>query len=297
MVAASDTEVADDPARAIAGGPRVSVLMPVHNAERYLSEAIESVLGQSFGALELVIIDDGSTDGSPAIAERFAHGDPRVKLLRNPRNLGIVATRNRAFEAADARSEYFAIMDGDDVCLPDRIARQVEFLDSHPEHALVGGNTLIIDEQGRVIGERVYPSEHAQIVKVIARYNPIAQPTVMLRRSALAQVGTYDERYARCQDYDLWLRTAARFKLANLPVFTLKYRISATQGKRVRLRDSLRYTIQIQREWLFRKPFFSPYNLLYHCAEHALLLLPDALVLAAFKRISYRRTPASGNVS
>jgi len=274
--------------------PLVSVVMPVHDAERYLDAAIASVLGQTHRNLELVMVDDGSTDGSAAIAERHAKQDPRVKFLRNERNLGIVKARNRAFAESNPRSAYFAVLDSDDVCMPDRLALQVAFMEAHPDHAIVGGNTLIIDEQGAVIGERRYPSTHEQIVRVITRYNPIAQPTVMIRRAALEQVGVYSERYPRCQDYELWLRMAARFKLANLPEFTLKYRISETQGKRVQLRESLRYTLQIQREWLFHPPFFAPYNLLYHCAEHALLLLPDALVLAAFKRLTYRQTSHSG---
>jgi glycosyltransferase involved in cell wall biosynthesis len=210
-----------------------------------------------------------------------------VKLVRNGSNQGIVATRNRAFTESDPRSEYFAVMDSDDVCLPDRIARQVAFLDAHPDHALVGGNTLVIDEHGDMIGERRYPSRHEEIVKVIARYNPIAQPTATFRRSALTQVGAYDPRFPRCQDYDLWLRMADRFKVANLPEFTLQYRLSAAQGKSRQLRESLKYTIAIQREWLFRKPFFSPYNALYFCAEHALLALPDAVILGLFKRLTY----------
>jgi GT2 family glycosyltransferase len=115
----------------------------------------------------------------------------------------------------------------------------------------------------------------------------------MIRRTALDQVGVYSERFPRCQDYELWLRLAARFKLANLPEFTLEYRISETQGKRVQLRESLKYTLQIQREWLFRPGFFVPYNLLFHCAEHALLLLPEALVLAAFKRLTYQKVSGS----
>jgi GT2 family glycosyltransferase len=276
-------------AEAATEAPRVSVVMPLHDAERFVRAAIESVLGQTYRRLELVIVDDGSTDASAAIAEGYARRDPRVKLVRNGENRGIVATRNRAFEQADPRSEYFAVMDSDDVCLPERIAHQVEFLDRNPDHALVGGNTLVIDEHGSEVGERRYPSRHDEIVKVIARYNPIAQPTATFRRSALEQVGPYDPRFPRCQDYDLWLRMAARFKVANLPEFTLQYRVSPTQGKSRQLRESLRYTIAIQRKWLLKRPFFSPYNALYFCAEHALLALPDALILGLFKRLTYER--------
>jgi glycosyltransferase involved in cell wall biosynthesis len=268
--------------------PLVSVVMPVYDGERFLAEAIESVLGQSYGHLELVLVDDGSSDRSWEIAREYASRDARVRPFRNERNLGIVQTRNRAFAEADPGSEYFAVMDGDDVCMPDRIERQVAFLQAHPEHAIVGGNTLIIDEHGDQIGVRRYPSAHEQIARVITRYNPIAQPTVMIRRSALDAVGRYSERFPRCQDYDLWLRMAARFKVANLDAYTLKYRISATQGKRTQLRATLKLTIELQRQWLFHAPFFRAANVAYWAAEHALLLLPDAVVLELFKRVSYR---------
>lgn len=268
--------------------PFVSVVMPVYEGERFLAEAIESVLGQSYEHLELVLVDDGSRDRSWEIAGEYARRDARVRPFRNERNLGIVKTRNRAFAEADPSSEYFAVMDGDDVCMPDRLERQVAFLQAHPEHAIVGGNTLIIDEHGAQIGERRYPSAHEQIARVITRYNPIAQPTVMIRRSALDAVGRYSERFPRCQDYDLWLRMAARFKVANLDAYTLKYRISATQGKRTQLRATLKLTIELQRQWLFHRPFFRPENVAYWAAEHALLLLPDAVVLELFKRVSYR---------
>jgi GT2 family glycosyltransferase len=268
--------------------PLVSVVMPVHDGERFLGEAIESVLGQSHHDLELVLVDDGSRDRSWEIACAYARKDGRVRPFRNDRNLGIVATRNRAFSEASQASEYFAVMDCDDVCMPDRLERQVAFLEAHPEHAIVGGNTLIIDERGEQVGVRRYPSAHEEIARVITRYNPIAQPTVMIRRTALDAVGRYSEHFPRCQDYDLWLRMAARFKVANLDAYTLKYRLSATQGKRTHLRATLKLTIALQRQWLFHAPFFRPANVAFWAAEHALLLMPDAVVLELFKRVSYR---------
>ena len=268
--------------------PLVSVLMPVYNAERYLRAAVDSVLAQSYPRFELVMVDDGSTDASWRIVQDYAERDARVKALRNERNLRVVKARNRAFTVADPSSKYFAIMDSDDVCVPDRLEREVQFLEGHPDHGLVGGHTIIIDDQGVEVGIRRYPCAHEHIMQVITRYNPIAQPGVMIRRSALEQIGDYDERYPGCEDYDLWLRMAEHFKLANLDAPTLKYRISATQGKRTRLKESLRYTIDIQRRWLFHREFFRPYNVLFFGLEHLLFLLPDAWVLELFKRLTYR---------
>ncbi len=277
---------------AAAGAPLVSVVVPVYNTARYLPAAIESVLAQTYPHFELILVDDGSTDGSAAIARAYARRDPRVRVLCNERNLGIVRTRNRAFAAAHPASTYFAVLDSDDVCLPDRLARQVAFLETHRDHALVGGHIRVIDERGAEVGVRRYPLTHAEIVRVITRYSPVAQPTVMIRRSALAAVGVYRERFPRGHDYDLWLRMAARFPIANLDAYTLHYRISPTQGKTVHLRDSLRCTIAAQRRWLLHRPFFHPLNLAWWGAEHLLLLLPRAVVLALFKRLTYRRDPA-----
>lgn len=269
--------------------PLVSVVMPVYNNRRYLAEAVDSVLSQTLESLELVVVDDASTDGSWELLLQYAARDARVRAFRNEQNMKIVATRNRAFREANPASRYFAVLDSDDVCLPDRLRAQVAFLDAHPDHALVGGQTRIIDENSRVTGHRSYPTDHDAIVAVITRYNPIAQPTAMIRRSALDDVGVYDERYPRCQDYDLWLRLAARFKVANLPQDTLDYRISETQGKKQHMRASLRHTIDIQRRWLLEPAFFRPLNVAYWGLEHALLLAPEPVVIGLFKIMTYRK--------
>jgi GT2 family glycosyltransferase len=268
--------------------PRVTVMMPVHNAEAYLREALDSVLGQTYPHWELVAIDDGSTDDSWPLLREYAAREPRVRVFRQPERRGIVAARNRALEHADPHSQYLAILDADDVALPDRLAAQVAFLEARSDHALVGGHTLIIDERSQPLGLRRYPLEYAHICRVITRYNPLAQSAVMLRRSHQLQVGGYDPRYPRCQDYDLWLRIAARYPIANLDRPVIRYRISAEQGKRTHLRQSLELTLKIQRRWLLHPRFFRPYNTAYVALEHLLPLLPDAAILALFKRVRYQ---------
>jgi glycosyltransferase involved in cell wall biosynthesis len=260
--------------------------MPAFNAERFLARAVDSVLAQTHEDLELVVVDDGSTDRTFELLEDYARRDPRVRPLRNGGNLGIVRTRNRAFAEADPRSAYFAIMDSDDVCMPERLALQLAFLEAHPDHALVGGNLILIDDADRDIGRRSYPASYEAICDAITRYNPIAQPTATIRRRAIEAVGTYDARYPRCQDYDLWMRIARRFKIANLDAFTLRYRISATQGKVTALRRSLKLSLQVQREHMFEPQFFRAKNVAYWLAQHGLLALPDALVLALWKRVA-----------
>jgi glycosyltransferase involved in cell wall biosynthesis len=268
---------------------RVSVLMPAFNAERFLAEAIESVLAQTHEDLELLIVDDGSKDGTLELARGYARRDPRVRVLQNPENLGTVRTRNRLFDEADPKSELFALMDADDVCLPDRFAEQLDFLRVQPGHALVGGNLILIDEAGDEIGRREYPQRFEDIARVITRVNPIAQPAAMLRRTAIEAVGRYDARYPQCQDYDLWMRVARRFEIANLARYVLRYRISQGQVKSRALKASLRYTLQIQREYMLEPRFFRPANIAYWLAQHGLLALPDAVVLELWKRVTLKR--------
>ena len=267
--------------------PFVSVVMPVFNAGRFLGEALDSVLAQTYPDFELVIVDDASNDGSYELLQAYAARDPRVRVFRQPSNQGIVAARNRAFREARSDSRYFAILDADDVALPDRLARQVAYLEAHPDHALVGGQTLIIDAQGRPLGIRHYPRSYAEICAVITRFNPIAQPAVMLRRSVIEQTGGYSAEFPRCQDYELWLRVAAEHPIANLAEPVIRYRISDTQGKRTHLRQTLALTLTLQRRWLFHPKYARPFNLAYVAAEHLLMLVPEPLVLALFKRVTY----------
>jgi glycosyltransferase involved in cell wall biosynthesis len=267
--------------------PRVTIAMPVHNASAYLREAIDSDLSQTYPHWELVCVDDASRDDSLQILQDYAARDPRVHPFSQPRHAGIVAARNRAIDEADPASTYLAILDADDVALPDRLDAQVEFLESHSDHALVGGHTLIIDEQSRELGIRRYPSAYTEICEVITRFNPFAQSAVMLRRSMLREVGHYDPAYPRCQDYDLWLRTASRFPVANLDQPVIRYRISAAQGKVTHLRQTLQLTLRLQRRWLWHPRFFRFHNAAYVALEHVLPVLPDAAILALFKRVRY----------
>jgi glycosyltransferase involved in cell wall biosynthesis len=273
------------------GEPRVTIAMPVRNAQAYLREALDSVLAQTFDAWELVAIDDASTDDSATILREYAARDSRVRYFRQPEHRGIVAARNRALEEAAEASEFVAILDADDVALADRLEAQIAYLDAHPQHALVGGQTLIIDERSRSLGLRQYPTDYETICDVITRYNPIAQSAVTLRRSVLRELGAYDPLYPRCQDYDLWLRIAAAHPIANLARPVIRYRISPSQGKTTHLRETLRLSLRLQRRWLLHPRFFRLYNLAYVALEHALPLLPDAAILALFKRMRYAEGP------
>jgi glycosyltransferase involved in cell wall biosynthesis len=203
------------------------VVLPVHNGEDQLEAAVDSILGQTFDDLELIVVDDGSTDRSPAVLQEVARRDPRVRVCRQEHG-GIVAALNRG--AGLARAPYLARMDADDVAVPDRLAKQVTFLDTNPGVALVGGSVEYILGEGRRLRLRSLPTEPADIAdRLMAGKHCFVHPTVMMRTEALAQVGGYRPAFEGAEDADLWLRLAERFPLANLPDVVLAKRVHPGQ--------------------------------------------------------------------
>src|SRR5438105_8081109 len=181
---------------------RVGVVMPVFNGELYLSEALESVLQQTFTDWELIAVDDGSQDASRSILEGFAAADCRIRILANETNEGISASLNRAW--CEARSEYITIAHADDVSLPNRLAWQVDLLDARASIAAVGGAMILIDAEGRRVSIAGVPTSSRAIRATLLRHNCLNHSSVMLRRSALEKVRGY--RFDLVEDYDLWLR-------------------------------------------------------------------------------------------
>jgi hypothetical protein len=206
--------------------PRVSVVMPVRNGGRHLKAAVESILTQTIGELELIFVDDGSDDGTPAELQRYAERDSRVRVLSQP-PLGLAAASNTGWQAA--RAPIVARMDADDVALPERLARQLEALEAQPELALVGSAVTVIDEDGRRLTSISYPQLPHEIRERLAVGNPLAHPTVMMRREALEHVGGYRASFAYAEDYDLWLRLSERYELSNLAEELLCYRLHPRQ--------------------------------------------------------------------
>ena len=204
----------------------ISVIMPVYNAERYLNQAVESILCQTFADFELIAIDDCSTDGSLAMLKSFVERDARVRLLENAQNLGITPTLNRGIQAA--RGELIARMDADDISLPDRLEKQVTFLQAHPEIGLVSGDAVAIDAQGSSIPEEFALISEPGYIKWLLHFTcPITHPAVMGRKALFEQAGGYDPEILYAEDYDLWQRMSQFASLSNLPNVLIKKRAHA----------------------------------------------------------------------
>jgi len=206
--------------------PAISVLLPVFNAERYLGAALESVLAQTFTDFECVIVDDGSTDTSPTILAQYAAHDGRIRIIRQE-NMGIVAALNRGL--AECRAPLVARMDADDICLPQRLATQLDYLDKHPEVVAVGTAFQLMSAAG-VPGPVVRHPRSAQTIRRGLRSgNRLGHPTVVMRRDAVLAAGGYREALRHAEDYDLWTRLAEGYRLANLPECLLLYQIHGGQ--------------------------------------------------------------------
>lgn len=183
--------------------PTVSVVMPVYNAEKFLREAIDSILRQTYENFELIIINDGSTDGSQKIIDYYAAIDARIVAVAQ-KNHGVVYTANRAISLA--RGKYIARMDADDVSLPDRFLQEVKLLDSHPRTVLVCSSFEVFDDSGVFRYRDVTPPHDRDLKRALYLRNPIANGSTMIRKQALIDAGLFEEIFA--EDFHMWMKLA-----------------------------------------------------------------------------------------
>jgi glycosyltransferase involved in cell wall biosynthesis len=215
--------------------PKISVAMSVFNGEDYLNAAIDSIFSQTFDNFEFIIVDDGSTDRSAEIIRSYR--EPRIVFVQQP-NQGVARALNHALRLA--RGEYVARQDADDISLPQRFAKQIEFLDSHPEVGVVGTAASLIDRAGRRFSTFKPFARHDRLVKELKRgVCPLMHGAVMMRRTALVECGDYNPAFNWMQDVELWLRLSQHHRLANMREILYNFRkhdSSITQQARIDLR-------------------------------------------------------------
>jgi GT2 family glycosyltransferase len=205
--------------------PRVSVVMPVYNSERYIEEALRSILDQDYRDFELLLVDDGSTDRSREIAEAHAARDARIRILGHERNRGVSAANNTGIAAA--RGEYIARMDSDDKAMPGRLRRQVAALDSDPAIVLVTCDFLMVDDASGLPIRTVRIHEPPEVISWLLLFgNGIGgHGQVMLRGSVVRELGGYSNRFEASEDYELWTRLVERGRFAALGFVGMHYRV------------------------------------------------------------------------
>jgi glycosyltransferase involved in cell wall biosynthesis len=204
--------------------PKISAIMPVYNREKFLDEAIQSVLDQTFEDFEFIIIDDGSTDESVNIIKKYAAKDDRIKLFCNDKNKGISYTRNRGIKIA--QSNIIAVVDSDDVNMLERFEIQYNFMKNNSKIAIVGSYAYVIDERGKKTGEEFkYAITQEVVSKSFFYKGPFLQPTTMYNKKDVLDVGGYRDKYREIDEVDLYLRMLSEGKLgSNIPKFLVAYR-------------------------------------------------------------------------
>lgn len=214
-----------------------TVLMSVYNDEVFLEEAIKSVVLQLTEDMEFLIIDDHSSDGSSEILKSFESQYPQIRLIRNEQNRGLGYCL--AIGTEKAKGKYIIRMDTDDICLPNRLTKQITFLEENPDIDILGGGAIEIDEKGNKGVIRQMPLSHEEIIKSIWAC-PLIHPTVIFKRDKILLAGNYKPHIRRRQDYDLWFRCAKEgLQFANLAEPLIYYRFTANSQKKQRLSQAI----------------------------------------------------------
>lgn len=237
--------------------PAVSVLMGVWNGAPQVREAVESVLSQTVTDLELIVVDDDSSDATPAILGSFR--DPRLQVVRRARG-GLTSALNVALRLS--RAPLVARLDADDLALPERLERQLAFLSTHPEIGLCGTAAREVDASGREVTVVRPPADDAGIRRALIRRNPFVHSSIVMRRAAVEQAGGYDEAFPVAQDYDLWMRMSRVTRMANLPEPLVVRRLRP--GRVSEARDIERLRAEAKVRWrAVRSGAYSPWCALF----------------------------------
>jgi glycosyltransferase involved in cell wall biosynthesis len=270
--------------------PAVSVLMSVHNGAPWVADAVRSALAQTLGGLECIVIDDGSTDGTAALLAGIA--DPRLRVAHWPR-AGLTRSLNHAVGLA--RAMLLARLDADDLAAPERLARQVAFLEAHPDVGVLGTAAREVDAGGKDVRLIRPPTDDAGIRRALIRRNPFVHSSVVMRRQILEAAGGYDERLAVAQDYDLWMRLARITRLANLPEPLVVRRL--LPGRVSAVRDTERLRAEAAIRWrAVRQGAYPRWCLIFCLRPFLASLLPSPLRRAARRALagSNSRSIAAG---
>lgn len=202
--------------------------MPVYNQQSTVLAAVDSILSQTFKDFIFIIIDDASSDNSLEILQAAARQDQRIRLIINHHHLGLTKSLNKALRFV--KTKYLSRMDADDIALPARFQKQLQFLDTHPQIMLLGTAAYLIDDSGKQIGLKCFPSDHQHLRSLILKYCPFIHPTWMFHRSIISEVGEYNASFPFAQDYEFVLKVISRFHTANLAEPLLKYRVNSAQA-------------------------------------------------------------------
>lgn len=241
--------------------PLVSVIMPVYNAEEFLVDSINSILNQTYKNIELIIINDKSTDGSLKIITKFLKKYPKIiKLINLKRNLNRGGDACANIGIKQAKGKYIARMDADDISHPKRLERQVNFLEKNSDYFLVGTNAYVIDKKGKIIGEKLEPKNNEDIYNMYFNFHPIIHPSVMYRRFFKGKKFFYPQKYSANNDYYAFFKMICLgYKFANIQEKLLYYRIHNRNDTFMKIKEKFFNTLKIRINMVYKygyKPTF-----------------------------------------
>lgn len=276
--------------------PLVSVIITAYNAEKFVEQALLSIVNQTYRNIEIIVIDDGSTDQTPKILQKVRKLDNRVHIINSKRNLGPSLASNIGINLA--KGDYIARMDADDIASPQRIEKQLDFLINNPKVVVVGGNSLLINEKGEIIGKKEYPTKHIDIYNSLFLMNPVQHPNCMINTNLLPNGKIYYHNHSLlAHDLELIFEVSQYGQLANLPEVTLFYRQTKDS---LSLRDpkfTFKATVGI-REKAIREYNYKPTvrSLLAHYLQIVIIsCIPNKFVYPLFKFIRIDRHSIFGN--
>lgn len=263
--------------------PLVSIVIPVHNGEKYIKESIDSCLGQTYKNIEIIVVDDESEDNTLNILKDYG-GKITVIPVEKQNGLGNVIN----IGIRKSKGKYIVRMDVDDIMYPTRIEKQVEYLESHPNCVAVGGQIDIIDENGNITGHREYAVEDKDIKKNLFLFQPFAHPAVTLRRSTLEEIGLYPENIWKVEDVKLFLILSTKGEFHNLEDTVLKYRMTFKTESQSKMLDHFKKTNDI-RNWAVKelgiRPTVREYIIwnIQKIGVHILSIFPPTLFMKVFE--------------
>lgn len=263
--------------------PLVSIVIPVHNGERYIKESIDSCLDQTYENIEVIVVDDKSEDGTLDILKEY--GD-KITVLPIEKQNGLGNVINIGIRKS--KGKYIARMDADDVMYPTRIEKQIEYLESHPNCVAVGGQIDIIDESSNITGHREYAIEDKDIKKNRFLFQPFAHPAVTLRKSAVEEIGLYPENMWKVEDVKFFLILSTKGEFHNLENTVLKYRMTFKTESQSKMLDHFKKTNEI-RNWAIKelniKPTVREYLIwnIQKIGVNILSIFPPTLFMKSFE--------------
>lgn len=266
--------------------PKVSIILSTYNRAGFISNAIESVLEQSFSDWELIVVDDGSTDNTEEVVKKY-----NVIYSKSPENIGIARNSNRGLRIA--KGEYIAIIDDDDRWIDkDKLTKQVDFLDKNPDYMAVGGGIVVIDKDGKEMFRYLKPETDEKIRDKMLFDNTMANSTTVFRHSTAEKVGLYDESLRYSADRDFFLKLGLEGKLYNFPEYFANYTMAGQNTSIVKMKEHLRSSLMVMKRYKNNYPHYQ-LALIVNRIQYAYAFLPNFLkrflhtFLARLKRVLF----------